>query len=238
MKLSQFALPLFVGLASIASTAVAPEKVGFHPMLSDDSKNCFMDALSDVEHSRVQPALAKLESLLMTQSVTVGIDKSTLIPTEPQFAKGVAHGIDIWRNALADSPYVANAESAKRPMVLVKLVKSIDVEGGDLQGMIEAEHEFKWTGSSHTNTLVSTMYIVVKTDGRYLSESEVAEVTAHELGHLLGLTDANAPKGLMGPFVSGEPRLAPSTTELEAVNGFRQMVRDEIAKVEGVASRG
>jgi len=202
-------------------------------MLSADSKNCYLDAVADADHNRTQPALAKLESLLMDKSVTVGIDKSTINNAPPIFSKAVEHGVKIWRDALPDSPYILAADNSnKRPTVLVKFVKTIDNEGGDLQGMIEAEHEFRWTGNTHTNILNSTMYIVTKTEGRYLTENEVAEVTAHELGHLLGLTDAPTPKGLMGPFVAGEPRLAPATNELEAVNEFRTMVRDEIAKIE------
>jgi hypothetical protein len=232
VKLSHLTLPPALSLALLASTAVATTVVGFHPMLSADSKNCYLDAVSDADHNRTQPALAKLESLLMDKSVTVGIDKSTLNNAPANFSKAVEHGINIWRDALPDSPYVLGDNTTKRPIVLVKFVKTIDNEGGDLQGMIEAEHEFRWTGSTHTNILNSTMYIVTKTEGRYLTENEVAEVTAHELGHLLGLTDASAPKGLMGPFVAGEPRLAPSSSELDAVNEFRQMVRDEIAKIE------
>jgi len=237
VKLSHLTLPPALSLALLASTAVATTIVGFHPMLSVDSKNCYLDAVSDADHNRVQPALAKLESLLMDKSVTVGIDKNSMSNAGPNFTKGVEQGVKIWHDALPDAPYVlADASSTKRPTVLIKFVKTIDNEGGDLQGMIEAEHEFRWTGNTHTNILNSTMYIVVKTEGRYLSENEVAEVTAHELGHLLGLTDAPTPKGLMGPFVAGEPRLAPSSTELDAVNEFRQMVRDEIAKIETSAA--
>jgi len=188
--------------------------------------------MTDAGHARYQPALAKLESLLMVEPVTVGIDSDSLPADCPSFRDGVQKGLGIWHDALNDDPFVSAESVKKRPMVLIKFVKDMDAEGGDLQGMIEAEHEFKWSSSFHTSKLVSTMYVVYRTEGRNLSQLEVAEVVAHELGHLLGLTDAYAPKGLMGPFVAGAPRLAPSNVELEAVREFRQTVKDAIAGIE------
>jgi hypothetical protein len=230
VKLSRlFLLPIAVTI--LASSAAIATGGGFHPLLSNDSRNCYMDAMNDACHSKYQPALAKLESLLMLNSVSVGIDTSTMPEDSATFSGGVDKGIGIWKNALPDSPYVRST-AGQKPTVLIKFVKDIDSEGGDLQGMIEAEHEFKWSGSGHTSKLVSTMYVVYRTEGRNLTENEVAEVVAHELGHLLGLTDAYEAKGLMGPFISGQPRLAPSASELEAVQQFREMVRAEIAKIE------
>jgi hypothetical protein len=224
-------LPL-VGLSAF-TFAVAPGKSPtFHPMVSHDSKSCFMSAMSDAGKNKFQPALAKLEALLMVDPVTVGIDRTSACGSSNQYDKDVARGLGIWHSALNDSPFVLAKDSSARPTVLIKFVKSIDNQGGDLQGMIEAEHEFKWNGSQHTSKLVGTMYVVYRTGNRNLSHDEVSEVVAHELGHLLGLTDADTTTGLMGPFVAGAPRLAPSGSELDAVQQFRQQVRDEIDHIE------
>jgi hypothetical protein len=188
--------------------------------------------MSDAGKNKFQPALAKLEALLMVDPVSVGIDRSTLPAVCGSFDKDVARGIGIWRNALGDSPFTLAKDSQSRPTVLIKFVKTISNQGGDLQGMIEAEHEFKWNGSKHTSKLTGTMYVVYRTEGRNLTDDEVSEVVAHELGHLLGLTDADTTTGLMGPFVAGAPRLAPSSNELDAVQQFRQQVRDEIDHIE------
>jgi hypothetical protein len=224
-------LPL-VGLSAIALAAATGKAPSFHPMVSHDSRNCFISAMTDAGKSKFQPALAKLEALLMVDPVTVGIDRSSLPADAHGYEKDVTRGIGIWHDAVGDSPFIAARDPQTRPTVLIKFVKSINNQGGDLQGMIEAEHEFKWNGSQHTSKLTGTMFVVYRTEGRNLSHDEVTEVVAHELGHLLGLTDAPTTTGLMGPFVAGQPRLAPSGSELDAVQQFRQQVRDEIDHIE------
>ena len=206
------------------------ERLAFLPLVSSDSRNCYADALQDVQHGRFQPALAKLESMLMIDTVTIGIDKGTL-PSGLSYDKAVEKGLGIWHTALPDSPYQL-ATGAKRPMILVKFVRSMPAEGADLQGMVEAEHEFKWNGTQHACSISGTIYVVYRAEGRSLSQNEVAEVVAHELGHLLGLTDAPSPRGLMGPFIPGTPRMEPSSEEMSAVQQLRDAVRDEIDRIE------
>ena len=186
----------------------------------------------EASRSDYQPALAKLESLLMVDAVPIAIDKQNLPSEARGYDESVQKGIAIWRDALPDCPYRMTRDGNERPAVLVKFVKQLDEQGGDLQGMIKAQHEFRWTGSRHTSTLTCTLYVVYKCEGRNLSRSEAAEVVAHELGHLLGLTDAPDTVGLMGPFVAGQPRLKPSAAELDALHQLRQLVRDEIDKIE------
>lgn len=227
----KLSLSLLVGLSTLGANAGASGN-SFHPMVSADSRKCFLDAISDASKSRYQPALAKLESLLMLQPVSVGIDGTTLPAKLASYQSGVEKGIGIWRDALADSPFARSKDAKHRPMVLIKFVRQLPAQGGDLQGMIEAEHEFKWNAKEHLSKLTSTMYVVYRTEGRNLTVPEISEVVAHELGHLLGLNDASGPSGLMGPFVAGEPRLAPSATELDAVHEFRQMVKDQIGRIQ------
>jgi hypothetical protein len=168
----------------------------------------------------------------MVGAVPIGIDKANLPADAQGYEDSVSKGISIWRDALPDCPYRVVKDASERPAVLVKFVKSIDNHGGDLQGMITAQHEFRWNGSQHTNKLTCTVFVVYKIDGRNLSHSEVSEVVAHELGHLLGLTDFDQPVGLMGPFIPGQPRLAPSADEVKAVTQFRKTVKNEIDKIE------
>lgn len=230
MKFSPLILPLLC--AATFGPALASPTSDFHPLISDDSRNCYNDALSDAKHSHYQPALAKLESLIMVDAVPIAIDKANLPADAQGYEDSVSKGISIWRDALPDCPYRMVKDAAEHPAVLIKFVKSIANHGGDLQGMITAQHEFRWNGTQHSNKLNCTVFVVYKIDGRNLSHNEVSEVVAHELGHLLGLTDFMQPVGLMGPFIPGQPRLQPSPDEIKAVNSFRKTVRNQIDKIE------
>lgn len=202
----------------------------FAPLVSGDSRNCFSDALSDLSSRKVQCALAKLESLALDQPISVGIDPKGMPFASPIFDSSLKQGLGIWARALPDSPYVLGNDSA-RPDILVRFVsKMLRKDEGDLQGKIDAQHEYRWSTRSHSQKLICTMTIVYQTDGRLLTQNEMSEVIAHELGHMLGLTDARNLQGLMGPFVPGRPRLAPSDEEVEAVTEIRGAARDAIAR--------
>lgn len=229
MKLSKL-FPCALTLWAVCAVAYPTNE--FHPLVSDDSKHRYMDALSEAHQNNYQPALAKLESMLMVDEVSIGIDTQNLPKDAKGYTDSVQKGISIWCDALPDCPYRMVNNAREHPAVLVKFVKSLDEKGADLQGMIKAQHEFRWTGSKHASTLTCTLYVVYRCDSRNLSHTEAAEVVAHELGHLLGLGDADVEDGLMGPFIAGHPRLRPSEAELEALVQLRQTVRAEIDKIE------
>lgn len=169
--------------------------------------------------------LATLRSYLLTDKVTVGLD-----PDEPSSwgTSSIARGIQVWADALADSPFVLAAPGEK-PMVVVRFVDSIDGTG-DIQGQVEATRMLHW-GSSVGYKIEGVLQVCRSTGRRDLREDELTEVVAHELGHLIGLADVNECVGLMGPFVPGRPRLRPSREELDAVLGYRDQLRAAIARL-------
>ena len=114
-------------------------------------------------------------------------------------------------------------------MILVKFVNAID-SGGDVQGQVEATRMLHW-GSTVSYKIEGTLLVRRTTGRRALTEDEMTEVVAHELGHLLGLDDADECAGLMGPFVAGRPRLKPSKNEVNAVVNYRLDLHAAIAKL-------
>ena len=169
--------------------------------------------------------LATLESYLLSNTVTVGIDPSAARDWK---SRSIERGIGIWSDALSDSPFVM-AEPGQKPMVTVKFVDSID-SGGDVQGQVEATRMLHW-GSSVSYQIHGTLLVRRTTGRRGLTEDEMTEVVAHELGHLLGLDDAEECRGLMGPFEAGNPRLRPTREEVDAVLSYREELRNAIAKL-------
>jgi hypothetical protein len=169
--------------------------------------------------------LATLESYLLTEPVTVGLDNGDV---PDGMAESIGRGIQIWSAALSDCPFVL-AKNGQRPMVVVKFVDNI-TSGGDVQGQVEATRMLHW-GTSTSYKIEATLLVRRTTGRRDLRDDELTEVVAHELGHLLGLDDAEECVGLMGPFVPGRPRMKPSREELNAVVHYRDQLRSAIGKL-------
>lgn len=169
--------------------------------------------------------LATLQSYLLAQPVTVGIDPSDQGDWKTE---SILKGIQIWSDALEDSPFVL-ARPGQKPMVVVKFVNSIET-GGDVQGQVEATRMLHW-GNAVSYKIEATLLIRRTTGRRELREDEISEVVAHELGHLLGLDDAEECVGLMGPFVPGHARVRPSREELNAVLDYRDQLRTAISRL-------
>ncbi|HTQ08540.1 MAG TPA: hypothetical protein VMI31_00570 [Fimbriimonadaceae bacterium] len=170
--------------------------------------------------------LATLESYLMADTVTVGLAPGDQTGWQ---ANSIQRGIRIWADSIPDCPFTL-VDPGQKPMIVVKFVNSIE-SGGDIQGQVEAIRSLRW-GASVSYKISGTLLVRLNTGNHELKEDELSEVVAHELGHVLGLDDATDCVGLMGPFVPGRPRLAPSKGEVKAVEDYRAQLRQEIAKLQ------
>lgn len=169
--------------------------------------------------------LATLQSYLLSNPVTVGIEPGTSPGGQ---GNAIRDGLAVWSDALGDSPFV-EAQPGTKPMVVIKFVRNIRGPG-DIQGQVEATRYLKW-GPVVGYRLEATMLVKETTGDRDLTNEELVEVVAHELGHLLGLDDANRCDGLMGPFVAGSPRTKPSRAEVDAVVAYRRQLRAAIDRL-------
>lgn len=225
---------LLVGiLAAIGGTGV-PAGVLLQPTLTAQTHESYKLALEAAEAKKHTMALARLDGMLMSAPISVGIDPTTL-PKEPNdFLAGVKGGIQLWESALKDSPFRFSS-FGESPMLVVKFVDHVK-NSGDVQGMIQARREFSWNSRTYQSKVSGTIFVVHKTGGRYLNRDEVVEVVAHELGHLFGLDDLTGNEGLMGAFVGGEPRPFMVAAERDVVVEFRKLLRDKMAEVQQAAA--
>lgn len=199
------------------------------PALTEQTKQSYRLIVDAFEKQKYTMAMARLDALLMPSPISVGIDLDTVPKDAPEFVEGVRQGIAIWTQALPDSPFRFSAFGEK-PMLRVQFVDRVE-GSADVQGMINARREFAWNSREYGSKVTGTILIVRKTNDRYLTRDEVAEVTGHELGHLLGLDDVDGTRGLMGPFVGGQPRPNLDPSELEVVASFRRTLRERSAQI-------
>lgn len=193
-------------------------------LISEEAASVVRFAIGRTRDARGKQ-LATLQSYLLSEQVTVGFDPRDT--SDPRM-ESVRKGIQVWADALPDSPFVL-ARTGEKPMVVVRFVNSI-TGGGDIQGQIEATRYLRW-GNRSSYKIEATMLVRQTTGRRNMRDDEITEVVAHELGHLLGLDDAEECLGLMGPFVPGRARLKPSREELDAVLDYRDQLRVAIAKL-------
>lgn len=218
-------------LALVAIPVFGPASLEkWNPLLAREARECYISALDEASQNKHRPALARLESLLLKNPVTVAVDQKTVPAGADYFNEAVSQGVNVWSKHLPDSPFsFINAE--QQPAVTVRFVKALNA-GEDLQGLIEAKHEFRWSSRSHESRVTATLYVVHSVDRRLLKSEEVSQVVAHELGHLLGLSDTTHGNGLMGAFDPWHPVCEPTESELRAVREFRLMLKDDIARIE------
>jgi hypothetical protein len=167
-------------------------------------------------------ATAMLKGLLL-ETLTVGIDRTSLPNNSFDFEDGVRDGIGLWNAALGE-PVFKLAPSSVTADVVVRFVSKVKNEN-HAQGLVQAQRHFYWKGGESGAKLTATIQIRDNVGRRYMKDTEVARVMGHELGHLLGLADISDGSGLMGEFIAGRGVDRPSDEELEAVTEFRNMVR-------------
>lgn len=217
LSLRKFVLALSLVLVSpLTVPAQDPVRV-----LSSEARKLI--AIEGQRPSNVRRRQAEVTSYLYTRPVTVGIDAGE---DPDELEPLIRRAIGIWDRALDGSPFVFTSRSDNVD-IRVRLVDTI-APFDDIQGEIQMERSFRWGGRVEYK-LNGRMKVKRTAFGETLSDDELVEVIAHELGHELGLDDRHEARGLMGPLVVGRPRLKPSAEEIEAVKLFRASLQRQLA---------
>lgn len=167
--------------------------------------------------------LATLDSLIFSNGVTVSLERPSA------YRESVEEGLQVWNEELGEDVFRMRPAGEKADVV-VKFVRSLDGEGFDVQGMVEASRELSWSNRDRDYRLRSTIFVRDNANGRRLRNDEVMAVVAHEAGHLLGLADVRRDDRLMGPMTIGYPQFGPHPSEVAAVLDYRSSIRDSYPK--------
>ncbi len=216
MRVPKFLIPAILSGAAFSALA--------NPSLSSDSIHMLRSARSQADHGQRSRAQAALDCLLMTHGVSVGMEWPGAM------SRAVEHGVQTWGDRLDDCPF--RFTTRPNPDIKVRFVDDIQ-SGGDVQGQVQLQRYVRWGSGGASYHLKGTILVRDNVEGRRLSSSEVAAVVEHELGHVLGLDDADQTGELMGPFVPGEPMDGPTDEEVAKVASFRSTVRRTLAEISG-----
>lgn len=218
-------------LPVVALVALTTAANAFSPLLASASVKAYKTAVASARKGKAAQAAAILDGLLLRRKVRIAIDPSGAPQgREGDYIQGIRDGVDLWSDALDESPFALVAPGDKADLT-VKFVKSISKNGtSDLQGAINAERRFFWNGATYGYELNGAIQIRNNAYGHTITGVEAGRVMAHELGHLLGLADNYESHGIMGAFRLGEGRVRPVNDEISAVSEFRDELRNAARK--------
>jgi hypothetical protein len=206
-------LAVLVGL-SVHTLTVAEETTGLVPR-SPAVLQLLEEKLPTNSWDR-EKLQAQLDGYLLTDGITFNLKE---LPKNLQ--RVGQRALKVWIDALGDSPVVS--EPGPKVGKIEIVFGSSPEMGKGHQAELQSTRTFRW-GSGPSYTYKGTLMIRPVIGGRKLTEDELVQVLAHEMGHALGLDDRDS--GLMGPLREGQPVCKPDAAEIKTLLSLRAALRE------------
>jgi Zn-dependent protease with chaperone function len=187
-------------------------------------------ALAD--QGEVSHALALVSGGLYVDGVTIGMDGRSA--KSPSARRAFQRAVRYWQSALGDDCPLRVVDGSAS--VNVVMVDSISAAGDEL-GLIEMKKNYQWSPQNFSCLTTAKISIVRSFGGSSLSEDELTETMAHEMGHLLGLADVEDVGYLMGPMDRARLTSGPTSVEVNAIQEVRQAFRQEMNSLSRLVQR-
>lgn len=223
----------FAALACLLVTmplAAANTKLS-NPLVHPAWVKSFDRALSLADQGEVNHAMALVSGGLYVNGISIAFDsRGASGSARRAFSRAVRH----WQEALGDDCPLRVSEGSAS--VTVVMVDSISKAGDEL-GLIEMKKNYQWSPQTYSCGTTAKISIVRAYAGSPLSEDELTETMAHEMGHLMGLADVDEVGYLMGPMDRSRLTNGPTSLEVNAIQEVRQAFREELSILSRLSQR-
>lgn len=231
----------FFAIAAISclgfSQGLASETSRSHsPFVHSAWSRCIQRAEAAAQNGEYNRAFSFLHGGLYQDGVSVGIDATGLGDQREAVQRATGKAIHYWRNALGDDCPIRYAVPGSEPDTIIRLVDHIEGDGDEL-GLIEMKKHYSWSANSFSSKTTAKISIMRSFEGKQLSEAELTEVIAHEIGHLLGLADVEETGYLMGPLDRSSLTQGPTLAEKQALVNLREELRNVHRSITQLSAR-
>ncbi len=210
---------LALGLLA-AAAPVSPAGLGanFQPPVLPEVKRHLADGWACLESD---PAMARAHAMAVLVSDDVKIELVLdKVPASRRTAcrAAVDDALEAWQKALGSDVRLGRVEDGARSGIVVRFEPDVRERGVPVAGYVN------WKRKAEEGAATVTGDVQIRTmnlDGTPMSPRAIRNITMHEMGHLLGLDDANRSGEVMGPLDPSRPVSAPSSSEAAAVRNLR-----------------
>lgn len=222
-------------LAGIATFSSAADFSGSNHVMDvmrahlDRAQTCF-------ESGNLDAALAYTDSVIMDRPERIYIDTTRTCKKQKSVAEQAwREAVQLWQDSLPNAINVVYVDSAEKADVVINFNPDVVSEGMNVAGNIHWRRAIEADASGQMQSSVTATIQVRTSDPsghKAMSLDLMRHTCAHEIGHLLGLSDSYRSGGIMGPLDLQAPATRLSDDELAAMRSMR----DEARKVRFLAS--
>jgi hypothetical protein len=166
-----------------------------------------------------------LSSLELEDKVLVWIDAQGLSEgVRESYGEAANDAVNAWNFWLKRETFFWCLNEAEAN-IKIRFVESFNEPGDDVLGRVNFNRKLIMDDVPARYELAGQIQVLKVFRGKILPRLEIQEVITHEIGHLVGLDDHDAPTGIMGRFQPGNPRVNISYGELESLETYRETIR-------------